>query len=97
MKKLICPRVRKNRITTALLGGLTVIALAAVSGGYDNFVCLWSLAEPRLRWRQRTQLDGAAAVAVSPDAQTIAAYSQASTNETAHGRSTIGDAESVGN
>ena len=37
-----------------------------------------SLAEPRLHWSQRTQLDGAAAVAVSPDAQTIAAYSQAS-------------------
>ena len=31
MKELNCPCVRKNRITTALLGGLTVIALAAVS------------------------------------------------------------------
>ena len=49
-----------------------------MSGGDDGLVCLWSLAEPRLHWRQRTQLDGAAAVAVSPDAQTIAAYSQAS-------------------
>jgi eukaryotic-like serine/threonine-protein kinase len=49
-----------------------------VSGGSDGLVCLWSLAEPRLHWRQRTQLDGAAAVAISPDAQTIAAYSQAS-------------------
>lgn len=49
-----------------------------VSGGDDGLVCLWSLAEPRLHWRQRTQLDGVAAVAVSPDAQTIAAYSRAS-------------------
>src|SRR5688572_6157993 len=32
MKALICPCVRKNRITGALLGGLTVIALATVSG-----------------------------------------------------------------
>jgi hypothetical protein len=48
-----------------------------VSGGDDGFVCLWSLAERRLHWRQRTQLDGTAGVAVSPDAQTIAAYSQA--------------------
>jgi WD40 repeat protein len=48
-----------------------------VSGGNDGLVCLWSLAEPRLHWRQRTQLDGTAGVAVSPDGQTIAAYSQA--------------------
>lgn len=47
-----------------------------VSGGDDGLVCLWSLAEPRLYWSQRTQLDGVAAVAVSPDAQTIAAYSR---------------------
>ncbi len=49
-----------------------------VSGGDDGLVCLWSLAERRLHWRQRTQLDGVAAVAISPDGETIAAYSRAS-------------------
>jgi WD40 repeat protein len=58
--------------------GMTPDGQWLVSGGDDGLVCLWSLAAPRLHWRQRTQLDGVAAVAVSPDAQTIAAYSEAS-------------------